>query len=57
VNTILVLNAGSSSIKFSLFSAGAKPRRGDLLRDGQFEGIGHRVRSVAKDVLKPAFAP
>lgn len=57
MNTILVLNAGSSSIKFSLFSAGAKPRRGDLLRDGQFEGIGHRVRSVAKDVLKPAFAP
>jgi acetate kinase len=46
--TILVLNAGSSSIKFELFEAGA----GDLLASrlaGQIEGIGVRPHLVAKN--------
>jgi acetate kinase len=45
---ILVLNAGSSSIKFSVFALG----RGDRLRldsKGQVEGIGTRPRFVAQD--------
>ena len=45
--TILVVNAGSSSIKFQLFSIGA----GDQLQrrlKGQIEGIGVRPRLVAK---------
>jgi len=48
-DTILVVNAGSSSIKFQLFSASA----GDQLQrrlKGQIEGIGVRPRLVAKDV-------
>jgi acetate kinase len=49
VNTILVLNAGSSSIKFSLFLATAKPNRAHVLCRGQFEGIGHHVTFSAKD--------
>jgi acetate kinase len=47
--TILVVNAGSSSIKFQLFSVGA----GDELRrrlKGQIEGIGVHPRLVAKGV-------
>jgi len=47
--TILVVNAGSSSIKFQLFEVGA----GDQLQrrlKGQIEGIGVRPRLVAKDV-------
>ncbi len=47
--TILVLNAGSSSIKFSLFPADARPARRNLLCDGQMEGIGHRVHFFAKN--------
>jgi len=46
--TILVLNAGSSSIKFQLFAVG----RDDLLErrmKGQVEGIGTRPRLLAKD--------
>ena len=45
--TILVVNAGSSSIKFQLFSVGA----GDQLQrrlKGQIEGIGVRPHLVAK---------
>jgi len=46
--TILVLNAGSSSIKFQLFAVG---RDGLLERRmrGQVEGIGTRPRLLAKD--------
>ena len=47
--TILVLNAGSSSIKFSLFSADASPARDKLLCEGQIEGIGHSSRFAARD--------
>lgn len=47
--TILVVNAGSSSIKFQLFDIGA---RGRLTRrfKGQIEGIGTRPHMEAKDV-------
>ena len=47
--TILVVNAGSSSIKFQLFSIGA----GDQLQrrlKGQIEGIGARPHLAAKGV-------
>jgi acetate kinase len=47
--TILVLNTGSSSIKFSLFPADARPTRQGLLCDGEMEGIGHRIHFFAKD--------
>ncbi len=45
--TILVLNAGSSSIKFQLFAVAGQ---GQLERrmKGQVEGIGTRPRLVAK---------
>jgi acetate kinase len=48
-DTILVLNAGSSSIKFSMFSGGARPDRKGLICEGQTEGIGHQAHFVAKD--------
>lgn len=48
-DTILVLNAGSSSIKFSLFPAQEAPRRQTLLCEGELGGIGHAVRFFAKD--------
>ena len=46
---ILVLNAGSSSIKFSVFPGGGRPSRQDLVCEGECEGIGHRVHFWAKD--------
>ena len=48
-DTILVVNAGSSSIKFQLFSASADDQLQRRLK-GQIEGIGVRPRLVAKDV-------
>jgi acetate kinase len=45
---ILVLNAGSSSIKFSLFEGHIRPGPSGLICDGEFDGIGHRVHFVAK---------
>ena len=48
-DAILVLNAGSSSIKFSLFEGHARPSRKGHLCDGSYEGIGHRVHFTAKD--------
>lgn len=48
-NAILVLNAGSSSIKFALFRATAAPDHADLLCDGQLSGIGHAVHFRAVD--------
>ncbi len=47
--TILVVNAGSSSIKFQLFSVAANDNLRRLLK-GQIEGIGVRPRLVAKEV-------
>lgn len=46
---ILVLNAGSSSVKFSLFPGGQRPTRQELLCEGQFAGIGQRPHFTAKD--------
>ncbi len=47
--TILVVNAGSSSIKFQLFAVGPHDQLERRFR-GQIEGIGTRPRLVAKDV-------
>jgi acetate kinase len=47
--TILVLNAGSSSIKFQLFAVTTGASLGRRLK-GQMEGIGSRPRLLAKDV-------
>ena len=48
-DAILVLNAGSSSIKFSLFGGRMRPSRQDLIYDGECDGIGDRVHFTAKD--------
>lgn len=48
-NAILVLNAGSSSIKFSVFPGDVRPNREALLCDGECEGIGDRLHFMAKD--------
>ena len=48
-DAILVLNAGSSSIKFSLFPGEQRPTRQDLFCEGECEGLGHRVHFTAKD--------
>lgn len=45
---ILVLNAGSSSIKFGVFPADSRPSLDGLLCEGQCEGIGHEVRFTAQ---------
>jgi acetate kinase len=47
-DAILVLNAGSSSIKFSLFPGHERPSRQGLICEGQCEGIGHRGHFSAK---------
>src|SRR5262245_16191009 len=47
--TILVLNAGSSSIKFQLFGVSPDARLERRVK-GQMEGIGSRPRLLAKDV-------
>ena len=46
---LLILNAGSSSIKFALFPADQRPTRSDLVCEGAYEGLGHRVHFTAKD--------
>lgn len=46
---ILVVNAGSSSLKFSLFPSAQRPSRPDLLCEGEFAGIGHRPHFTATD--------
>ena len=48
-DTILVVNAGSSSVKFQLFSVGERDRLQRLLK-GQIEGIGVHPRLFAKGV-------
>ena len=48
-DAILVLNAGSSSIKFSVFPGHERPAREALICEGACEGIGHRVHFTAKD--------
>jgi acetate kinase len=46
-DTVLVVNAGSSSIKFQLFAIGAGDRLQRRLK-GQIEGIGVRPHLIAK---------
>src|SRR5260370_23906614 len=48
-DTVLVLNAGSSSIKFALFPADQQPARHDLVCEGAYTGLGHQVHFTAKD--------
>ena len=46
---LLVLNAGSSSIKFSLFSALHRPESGDIICEGACEGIEDHLHARARD--------
>ena len=46
---ILVINAGSSSLKFSLFSGDQRPSRRGLVCEGEYEGVRHRAHFTAKD--------
>jgi len=46
---LLVLNAGSSSIKFSLFEVGERAATPALLVRGEVDGLGARPRFVAQD--------
>jgi acetate kinase len=43
-DAILVINAGSSSLKFALFGARQEPSRQALLCSGEISGIGHSAR-------------
>jgi acetate kinase len=54
-DTILVLNAGSSSIKFQLFAIGEHDRLERRMK-GQIEGIGTRPRLAAKDAAGKVLA-
>src|SRR5258708_12855349 len=55
-DTILVVNAGSSSLKFSTFpSTGVKDLT--LLLKGQIDGIGVRPRLAARDAPGPPLVP
>lgn len=51
---ILVLNAGSSSIKFSLFDAATGEGPAAPLFDGELEGLGHAIHFIAKDATGTA---
>jgi len=51
-DAILVLNAGSSSVKFSLFEGHERPGPKGLVCDGEFDDIGHRVHFVGRDNAK-----
>ena len=55
-DAILVLNAGSSSVKFSLFEGHRWPGPEGLVCNGEFDGIGHRVHFAAKDNAKKSLA-
>jgi acetate kinase len=46
---LLILNAGSSSIKFALFPGRLRPTRDGIVCEGKYEGIGHRVHFTARD--------
>ncbi len=46
---ILVLNAGSSSVKFALYGANLRPSRHTLLCEGVCDGIGHEISFAARD--------
>lgn len=46
---VLVLNAGSSSLKFSVFSARDRPDPEDLISSGRISGIGETPHFVARE--------
>lgn len=46
---ILVINAGSSSIKFAIYAAGPDAQSLALLYRGQIDAIGHRARFIVRD--------
>ena len=46
---ILTINSGSSSVKFTLFTASDKLTRDGFLCEGQISGIGHEACFVAED--------
>jgi acetate kinase len=48
-DAILVLNSGSSSIKFAMFPGHGRPTRQGVICEGECEGIGHHVHFTAKD--------
>lgn len=54
-NHVLVLNCGSSSIKFAVFACGAHPLPRDPLWRGQVQGIGSATPSFAENGI-PAHA-
>jgi acetate kinase len=47
-NAILVLNAGSSSVKFTLYPADTEPAGAGPLCNGEIEGTGHEAHFLAK---------
>jgi acetate kinase len=47
---IIVVNAGSSSLKFTLFPAATRPQSSHLICKGEIEGIGHIAHFVAKQL-------
>ena len=49
MNIILILNAGSSSIKFALFEAEADPSSDNLLCSGELSRLGHLVHFRVKE--------
>jgi acetate kinase len=55
-DAILVLNAGSSSIKFALFPAADEPMRRDVVCEGSCDGIGHAIHFSARDRAGAALA-
>jgi acetate kinase len=55
-DAILVINAGSSSLKFSLFPGKQRPSRQDLICEGEFEGIRDRAHLTIKDGAGGALA-
>ncbi len=55
-NRILTLNAGSSSIKFSLFELAVVDGQGELLVHGQVEGLGSSPRFLAQSACGATLA-
>ncbi len=55
-DAILVVNAGSSSLKFALYGAQQEPRRQALLCTGEISGIGHGARFEAASAQGAALA-
>jgi acetate kinase len=47
MDSILVLNVGSSSLKFAVFSAAGRPSRAALICSGECSGVGHHPHFVA----------